>query len=214
MVQRSPWRSWQPRATTARAALWLLPWTRQMASSWRRTRTLAERSRSSASEVIQGGGWRLTGPKRKPQKDPQTYVPLLLRGDRRKGAKRRADSLARKDFLARTPSGRQPLLEPLIGTHDKFRRQIGLMVFAVTVPSTKNVFGSGRVTPHKHVSALSRRFRSLTSKNRPPRNRAFHSKPSLGQERSLVAQSSATRGTVAATPPVHRHNLMIYTVQS
>ena len=70
----------------------------------------------SFEKGLAGGGWRQAGPKIQHKKGPQNCVPLLIGGDMKRVQKRGLNLWHRKDFLAPTPSIRQPLFE----TSDSF----------------------------------------------------------------------------------------------
>ena len=52
---------------------------------------------------LAGGGWRQTNPPKRAQKVLQKFVPLLLKGHRRKGTEKRPESLAFKGFPRANP---------------------------------------------------------------------------------------------------------------
>ena len=60
---------------------------------------------------LAGGGLATNRPQNTAQKVLQKYVPLLLRGHRKKGTEKRLNLWHSKDFFATTPSCRQPLFE-------------------------------------------------------------------------------------------------------
>ena len=79
------------------------------------------------SEVSKRGWREGVGDKQTPKKSPkvlQKCVPFLLRGHRKKGTEKRLNLCHIKDFLAPTPSVRQPLF----GTSDFFGMSVGFTV--------------------------------------------------------------------------------------
>ena len=69
------------------------------------------RNRRRYRKGVGGRGLATNKPPKRAQKVLQKYVPILLRGHRKKGTEKRPKSLAFEGFFAPTPSVRQPLFE-------------------------------------------------------------------------------------------------------